>query len=195
MSLDYLRTLPWLVLTTILVGLLAGMYPAWLITRASPIDALRDSVAEGWQHLRESAANALTRFRPSETSQLPDRSEVDDPFYPSLHGWSMLGGEVFEDDKRVVVRLEVPGLDKQDLSIEVHDDTLVLSGEKRFERESSEGRWRVMQCAYGTFRRTVQLPSAIAAERSKATYHNGVLRVELPKVEIKKPKVKRIPVA
>jgi putative ABC transport system permease protein len=47
MSLDYLRTLPWLVATTALVGLLAGLYPAWLITRASPIDALRDIARKG----------------------------------------------------------------------------------------------------------------------------------------------------
>lgn len=47
MSLDYLRTLPWLIATTVLVGLLAGLYPAWLITRASPIDALRDIARKG----------------------------------------------------------------------------------------------------------------------------------------------------
>lgn len=47
MTLDYLRTLPWLVATTVLVGLLAGLYPAWLITRASPIDALRDVARKG----------------------------------------------------------------------------------------------------------------------------------------------------
>jgi putative ABC transport system permease protein len=47
LTIDYLRTLPWLVATTVLVGLLAGMYPAWLITRASPIDALRDSARKG----------------------------------------------------------------------------------------------------------------------------------------------------
>ena len=47
LTIDYLRTLPWLVVTTVLVGLLAGIYPAWLITRASPIDALRDSARKG----------------------------------------------------------------------------------------------------------------------------------------------------
>ena len=47
LTLDYLRTMPWLVMTTALVGLLAGLYPAWLITRASPIDALRDSARKG----------------------------------------------------------------------------------------------------------------------------------------------------
>lgn len=158
-------------------------------------DALRDSVAEGWHQLRQSAANALTRFHPNETSQLPDRSEIDDPFFPTLPGWSMLGGEVFEDDTRVVVRLEVPGMDKQDLAIEVHDDMVVLSGEKRFASEDSQGRWRVMQCAYGNFRRTIALPATVIADRSKASYRNGVLRIELPKAEPRRPKVTRIEVA
>jgi HSP20 family protein len=157
-------------------------------------DALRDSVAEGWQQLRQSAANALTRFRPDETSRLPERKDIDDPFF-ALHGWSMLGGEVFEDDKRVVVRLEVPGMDKQDLAIEVHDDMLVLSGDKRFDREDSEGRWRVMQCAYGSFRRVISLPATVVVDRSKASYRNGVLRVELPKAEPRQPKVTRIKVS
>lgn len=149
---------------------------------------LLDSVAEGWHHLRESAANALTRFKPGERTQLPAREEIDDPLYLPARGWSMLGGEVFEDDKRLVVRLEVPGLDKQDFAIEVRDDVLVVSGEKRFERESTEGRWRVMQCAYGSFRRVVPLAVPVLADQAKANYKNGVLRIDLPKAAPGKPK-------
>ena len=62
MSLDYLRTLPWLVLTTVLVGLLAGMYPAWLITRASPIDALRDMARKGKKGARVRAVMIGAQF-------------------------------------------------------------------------------------------------------------------------------------
>ena len=129
------------------------------------IDSFLDSVAEGWRHLRESAANALTRFLPGEQSRLPPKSEIDDPLYLPVRGWSMLGGEVFEDDTRLVVRIEVPGMDKQDIDIEIRDDALVVSGEKRFERESTEGRWRVMQCAYGSFRRVV--PLSLPVERRR----------------------------
>jgi len=94
----------------------------------------------------------------------------------------MLGGDVFEDDDRLVVRLEVPGLEKEDLNIEIQDDALVVSGEKRFEHQATEGRWRVVQCAYGNFRRVVPLPVAVKADEARARYKNGVLRVELPKV-------------
>lgn len=152
------------------------------------ISSFWDSVAEGWQHLRQSASSAITGFKPSAQTNMPAKSEVDDAFFIPSTGWAMLGGDLFEDDKRVVVRLEVPGLDKNDLDIEVEDDTLVVRGEKRFEREDSEGRYRVLQCAYGSFRRVVHLPAAVLADQAKASYRNGVLRVELPKTEEEKPR-------
>lgn len=155
-------------------------------------DALLDSVAEGWRHLRASASQALTRFKPGEETRLPAREEVDDPLYLPTRGWSMLGGEVFEDDRRLVVRLEVPGMEKQDLDIEVRDDLLVVSGEKRFERESTEGRWRVMQCAYGSFRRVVPLAVPVLADAAQASYRNGVLRIDLPKAKPGQPKATTI---
>jgi HSP20 family protein len=107
--------------------------------------------------------------------------EVDDAFYlPSL-GWSLLGGDVFEDESRVVVRLEIPGLDKAHLDVEVVDDALVVRGEKRFERETTSGRYRSLQCAYGSFRRLLRLPAAVLADRAEATYRDGVLKIVLPK--------------
>ena len=140
-----------------------------------------DNMAEGWRHLWKSAAGALTRFKPGEKTNLPAAGEVDDDFYLPTRGWAMLGGDVFEDGYRLVVRLEAPGMEKADLAVEITDNALVVSGEKRFERESTEGRWRVMQCAYGSFRRVVALPTAVNAEAAWASYRNGVLRVEMPK--------------
>lgn len=154
-----------------------------------------DSVAEGWQQLRESASNALTRFRPNIESRLPARDRIDDPAYWPTSGWSMLGGEVFEDDARLVVRLEVPGMEKRDMKIEIVDDSLVLSGEKRFASENSDGRWRIMQCAYGSFRRVVPLSTPVLADKAKASYTDGVLRVELPKAKPGKSTVRQIKVA
>ncbi|WP_136418465.1 MULTISPECIES: Hsp20/alpha crystallin family protein [Oxalobacteraceae] len=146
-----------------------------------------DSVAEGWQHLRQSASSAITGFKPSAQTNLPAKSDIDDAFFIPSMGWSMLGGDVFEDDKRLVVRIEVPGLDKNDLDIEVQGDALIVRGEKRFEREDTEGRYRVLQCAYGSFRRVVPLHAPVLADQAKASYKNGVLRVELPKMEEDKP--------
>lgn len=157
-------------------------------------DSFLETVAEGWHRLRDSAASAMTRFKPGEASNLPPKGEVDDAFYLPSQGWSMLGGDVFEDAGRVVVRLEVPGMEKSELDIEVQGDALVIQGEKRFERESTEGRYRTLQCAYGSFRRVVPLPAAVLADKAKAGYKNGVLRIELPKVEAGKPRKMTIPV-
>jgi HSP20 family protein len=73
-------------------------------------------------------------------------------------------------------------------------DALVVRGEKRFEREESEGRWRVLQCAYGSFRRVVPLPAPVLADRAKASYRNGVLKIELPKAAPGKPQTLAIKV-
>ncbi len=150
--------------------------------------SLWENIAEGWRHLSSSAASALTSFKPGEKTNLPAAADVDDDFFLPGRGWAMLNGEVFEDENRLVVRLEVPGMSKEDIGIEVRDDALVMSGEKRFERESSQGRWRVMQCAYGSFRRVVPLPVPVKADKARASYRNGVLRVELPKAEPGKPR-------
>lgn len=158
------------------------------------VNSLLDSVAEGWHQLRESAANSLTRFKPSSESKLPAQARIDDPFYWPSHGWSMLGGEVFEDDKRLIVRLEVPGMNKQDMNIEISNGALILSGEKRFTNENTDGRWRIMQCAYGSFRRAVTLPTPVLADEAKATYTNGILRVELPKAIPAKAQPRKIQV-
>jgi len=157
-------------------------------------DHLRDSVAEGWQRLRHSASSALTRFTSGEVSSLPARSEVDDEYYWPGNSWSMLEGDVFEDDTRFVVRIELPGMEKDDLTIDVQDDTLYIRGEKRFERETTEGRWRVLQCAYGNFRRTVPLPGPVLADKAEANYRNGVLKIELPKAAPSRPGARTIKV-
>ncbi len=151
-------------------------------------NSLWDSMAEGWQRLRQSAAGALIRFMPGEQSNLPGKSEVDDDFYLPSQGWALLGGDVFEDDARLVVRVEIPGMRKDEFRIEVLDDALVVSGEKHFERESSEGRYRVLQCAYGSFRRIIPLPTQVLADQANARYAEGVLRIELPKASPGRPK-------
>jgi HSP20 family protein len=165
----------------------------WKQGAASLWDTVADSVAEGWQRVRQQASGALTRFKPDER-RLPSRSRIDDEGFLASPGWSMLGGDVFEDDKRLVVRLEVPGMEKDDLDVQVTDDALIVRGEKRFEHERTEGRWRVLQCAYGSFNRVVPLPAAVRTDEARASYRNGVLKIELPKAVAGRPKAWSIPV-
>ena len=154
-----------------------------------------DSLTEGWQHLRESASSALTRFGPERHDSLPSSDQVDSAFYMPSLGWSMLGADVFEDDRQLIVRLEVPGMEKADLDVTVQDGVLIVSGEKRFERTGTEGHYRVLQCAYGHFHRSVPLPVSVRGNAARATYKNGVLRVELPKADHAAPRRLNVQVA
>jgi len=159
------------------------------------VGAWWDSVAEGWDRLRRSASDMVTSFSASEKTDLPARQELDGDIGLPNPAWALMGGDVYEDDRRVVIRLEAPGLEKQDFDIQVLGDTLVVRGEKRFERETTEGRWRSVQCAYGSFQRSFALPAKVVHDDAKASYRNGVLKVELPKLQLQRPAVQRVNVS
>ena len=157
-----------------------GLNSAW--------NTVTEGVAEGWQRLRKSVG-AITHFKSGEDSNLPANKDVDDEAYWPRTTWAMLAGNVFEDDDKIVVRLEIPGMQKDNFTVEVQNGTLIVSGEKRFESEKTEGRYRTFQCAYGSFRRSVQLPAAVIADKAQASYKDGILRIELPKETPAKPRM------
>ena len=139
------------------------------------------SLSEGWRQLRERTSGTLTRFTPSN-----DKTPEQSADFPSAN-WALLAGDVFEDDDKFTVRLEVPGLNKNQLDIEVRNDMLIVRGEKRSKQETSNGQYRVRQCAFGSFHRSIPLPLPlplpVLADKASASYRNGVLRIELPKAE------------
>lgn len=139
------------------------------------------SLGEGWRQLRDRASEALTRFTPVNRS----RNSLEDAHSPPAlaSSWGLLAGDLYEDGEQIVVRLEVPGMVKEDLDLEVRGDVLIIRGEKRVEQEQGNGRYRVRQCTFGSFRRSFQLPAPVIAEKARARCSNGVLRVELPKEE------------
>ncbi len=141
-----------------------GMSQAW------------DSLVDGWQHLYRRAANAITRF-----SRGKENDEESRELAARSAGWGVLAAEVYDDADKVVVRLEAPGMEGADFNIEVVENYLVIRGQKSIERERSEGRYHVLECAYGSFERALPLPEDVVAEEAKASYKRGVLRVELPK--------------
>jgi HSP20 family protein len=149
------------------------------------------SVTEGWHQLRDRAAGALTHYTPGTPPSPATEAAPETGQFPAAN-WALLAGDVFEDDDKVVVRLEVPGMDKQDFDLEVRSDALIVRGEKRVERETQEGRYRLRQCAYGSFHRAIPLPVGVQTDRASASYRNGVLRIEMPKTE--QARARRIPV-
>ncbi|MGQ3051805.1 MAG: Hsp20/alpha crystallin family protein [Roseateles sp.] len=149
-------------------------------------DQAWESLAEGWRELSARASGALTRLWPERAEAAeasPRQATAPDPGPLPFGGWAFMASDVFDDDEKVVVRIEAPGLRREDFNIELHGDRLTVWGEKRSDRELSRGRYRVVQCAYGSFRRDVALPAAVKADKTRASYRDGVLRIELPKAD------------
>ena len=140
---------------------------------------LWDNIAEGWQQLRESAGNALTRFKP--VTRQDNLQTAQDIANLSGARWALLTVDMEENTDELSVRLEIPGMEADDFDIAVIDDQLVIRGEKQAEREHKTGRYHVMECAYGAFERVIPLPVAVDDTRAKARYKRGVLTVSLPK--------------
>jgi HSP20 family protein len=103
--------------------------------------------------------------------------------------WGLLAAEVKEDEKTVTIRLEAPGMEANDFDLEVIDNVLIIRGEKRVEREQSDGRYYIMERAYGRFERALPLPTEVDESKAHAKYQRGVLWVSLPKAQKTKHRV------
>ncbi len=140
-----------------------------------------DQVTEGWRQIRERAGQALTQFNPIHRTG-GDVESRDALVERSASRWALLAADVLENPDEVVVKMEVPGLEPGNIDIQVINDHLVIRGEKQVQRESRDGRYHMLECAYGAFERAIPLPAAVDDARANAQYRNGILRVTLPKV-------------
>jgi len=96
--------------------------------------------------------------------------------------------DIYEDAKKVVLKLEVPGIDEKDLDIRVENNTLTVKGEREFEKEEKEENFHRIERRYGTFYRAFTLPSTVDTEHVQANYENGILKLELSKKAEAQPK-------
>ena len=103
--------------------------------------------------------------------------------------------DVYEDDKKVMLKLEVPGIDEKDLDVSVENNTLTVKGERRFESEEKEENFHRIERRYGSFYRAFTLPSTVDTEHVQAKYNAGVLKLELQKKPEAQPKQIKINVA
>lgn len=150
-------------------------------------DQAWESLAEGWRELSNRASSALTRFKPA--PQIAESPPASSPTaLPRTARWAFLAADVFESDDAIVVRIEAPGMQREDFNVAVSGDVLTVWGEKRTKQEASAGQWRVVQSAYGHFRRDVPLSMPVQADKARASYRDGVLRIELPKSEEARPR-------
>ncbi len=100
--------------------------------------------------------------------------------------------DVIETDKEVLATAEMPGLEKQDIKINLTEDRLEISAETKHEEKKEEKGYLYRERRSGSYYRAISLPSSVDPDNSKASYKNGVLEIKMPKTEIKKKKPLKI---
>ena len=111
-----------------------------------------------------------------------------------LRPFSISGGSVspaidlYQNDDEVVVKASLPGLKAEDVQISVTADLLTLRGEFKDESEKKEATYHIREHRYGSFERSVMLPTSVQTDKAKADYENGILTLTLAKAESVKPK-------
>src|ERR1035441_9571918 len=137
---------------------------------------------------------AITRFDPFRdvvtlqsrlNSLFRDFSEGDSPlttasFVPAV--------DIYEDPQKVVLKLEVPGIEEKDLDVRIENHTLTVKGERKFDKEEKEENFHRIERRYGSFYRAFTLPSTVDTEHVGASYKAGVLKLELMKKPEAQPK-------
>ncbi len=100
--------------------------------------------------------------------------------------------DIFEEGDDVVVKSELPGLTKDDIEVNITENTITISGEKKTEEKVEKKNYYRLERSYGSFCRSFELPAEIQPDKAKASFKNGVLEVRLPKSEEAKKKIRKI---
>jgi HSP20 family protein len=103
--------------------------------------------------------------------------------------------DIYEDAQKVVLKLEVPGVEEKDLDVRVENHTLTVKGERKLEKEEKEENFRRIERRYGSFYRAFTVPSTVDTENVQADYTAGVLKLELKKKAEAQPKQIKVNVA
>ncbi len=114
---------------------------------------------------------------------------------PSEAGVVVPSIDMYDRKNEIVVKAEIPGVDKKDIDLTITKDSLTLKGEVKREEEVKEEDYYACERSYGSFTRTIALPVEVDSEKAKATFKNGVLEIILPKKEEAKPKEIKVEVA
>ncbi|MDO9566271.1 MAG: Hsp20/alpha crystallin family protein [Candidatus Desulfaltia sp.] len=111
--------------------------------------------------------------------------DIDDEV--SLASWKPTV-DIYDTDDAIVLKVELPGVDKEKVSVDVKDNVLTLKGERSVDKEIKEKNYYRRERSFGSFHRSFTLPTTVNPEDIKATYKDGILTIEVPKPEEKKPK-------
>lgn len=116
----------------------------------------------------------------------------DDAFTRPLHlgngNWAMPTVDMYQTDNEIVVKAAIPGVKTEDVQINVTGEVLTIKGETKEKEEVKEKAYHLREQRWGTFERTISLPTDVVADKAKAEFENGILTITLPKSEEVRPK-------
>ena len=137
----------------------------------------------------------LTRWEPvREMMTLREAMDrlFDDAFTRPINlrdgGWSAPAIDMYQTDDEVIVKAALPGFNADDVQINVTGEVLTIRGELKHEEEKKERAWHMREQRWGSFERSVALPTDVVADKANADFANGILTITLPKAEEVKPK-------
>jgi len=116
----------------------------------------------------------------------------DDAFTRPLSlrdAWSVPAIDMFQTDDEIVVKAALPGIKADEVQINITGEVLTLKGEMKHEEDKKEKAWHIHEQRWGSFERSIVLPTDVVPDKAKAEFDNGILTITLPKAEEVKPKV------
>lgn len=141
---------------------------------------MRIKVLEPFRGLRPFYGDFDKWFDEIANANSPVRGPANGTWHPNV--------DVYETEGGYVLKAELPGVNKEDIKIDVNNNTLTLKGEKKFEERTEKDKYIRVERTYGSFTRTFTLSDKVDSENIKAAYKDGVLEITLPKKEEAKPK-------
>ena len=130
--------------------------------------------------------SALNNYAPTSFSNLIDRFFNDSLARSGGSAYSFVPRvDILEEEKSFEIHVAVPGMNKDDFKIDLNDNYLTISGERKNSREKKENNFHSVEIQYGTFSRSFTLPENVDANGISAKYVNGILEVSIPKDEKK----------
>ena len=144
------------------------------------------TVLTRWDPVREFSTlqdrmNRMNRlFRESYSPEGPEEALTTTSFAPPV--------DIYEDEHNITLKIEVPGIDEKDIDVRIENNTLIVHGERKLEKEEKEENFRRVERQYGSFTRSFTLPNSVDTGQVSANYDNGVLKIKLAKKSEAKPK-------
>jgi HSP20 family protein len=139
-----------------------------------------------WKELEEMEKRLSTIFGKAPSATSGEKKEA-----LAVAEWSPLV-DITEDEKEYVVKAEIPEMKKEDIKLNVHNDLLTITGERKYEKEEKGKKYHRVERAYGSFLRSFTLPEDADGSKVSAEYKDGLLKVHIPKSEKVKSKTTEV---